>query len=300
MGAGGYGWSWRKSLAVLVLGLCVCLLWPVEALARALVRVFHAVPGVGRARIQFIFGSQTVDLGTIGFAQSTSWHSVRTGSFVWRLLTPAGKQLASGSATIGGGAYTIVVLARSQGVSLGVYRDRAGEPGTSLLRVIHAAPELGSPSLKLDSRIVVDQLDYTQATPYLSVSPGIHSLAAMRAGDPMPFLSLKGVRLASGQSYSAIVVGSRGERTRVVVVTDRGPPLTVPSRRDDPQMSSGGEWMTVRAGDSLWTIARSYCGPSAGDETVYRNVVAIWKMNAGRIGTGDPNLIFPGQRLKMP
>jgi hypothetical protein len=33
---------------------------------------------------------------------------------------------------------------------------------------------------------------------------------------------------------------------------------------------------------------------------VEHKLVAIWNMNAGRIGTGDPNLIFPGTRLRLP
>jgi hypothetical protein len=33
---------------------------------------------------------------------------------------------------------------------------------------------------------------------------------------------------------------------------------------------------------------------------VQRKLVALWDMNAKRIGTGDPNLVFPGQRLMLP
>jgi hypothetical protein len=290
--------SLRTSLAPLVVALFLFLLWPAGAFARALVRVFHAVPGVGAARVQFTFGSQTVDLGTIAFAQSTQWHSVRSGSFVWKLLGSGGKVLATGNSTVGNGAYDIVVLARSQGVSLGIYKASAGRPGTSLVRVIHAAPELGSPELKVDSKIVDTSLAFTQATPYLSLSPGVHSFAAMRAGVSTPFLQVSGVHLASGASYSAIVMGSRGQRTRVVLVTDRGAPLTVPAPQQQP--ASGPGWITVHSGDSLWAIARSRLSAGASNEAVYREVIAIWDANASRIGTGDPNLIFPGTRLHLP
>lgn len=290
--------SLRTSLAPLVVVLFLFLLWPTGALARALVRVFHAVPGVGAARVQFTFGSQTVDLGTIAFAQSTQWHSVRSGSFVWKLLGSGGKVLATGNSTVGSGAYDIVVLAPSQGVSLGIYKASAGRPGTSLVRVIHAAPELGSPELKVDTKIVDTSLAFTQATPYLSLSPGVHSFAAMRAGVSTPFLKVSGVHLASGSSYSAIVMGSRGQRTRVVLVTDRGAPLTVPAPQQQPL--SGPGWITVHSGDSLWAIARARLGAGASNEAVYRELVAIWDANASRIGTGDPNLIFPGTRLHLP
>ncbi len=296
-----------RSLAPLLLGFCIWLLWPAEALAQALVRFVHGVPGVGAATVEIATASGTTKLGTISFAQSTAWHSVRSGSFHW-LLVGGGKTLAQGTSTVGNGAYDIVVLARTQGVALGIYRARAGEPGTSLVRVIHAAPELGSPELELDSHVVAQHVSFTQATPYLSVNPGVHSLSAMRPGDTAPLVSVKGVKLVPGVAYSAIVLGSRGQMVRVVTVTDRGPPLTRPApkpRQSTPtkERSSSGSpsgWVTVRPGDSLWLIARRRLGDRASNADVERELVAIWDANAERIGTGDPNLIFPGQRLHIP
>ena len=204
---------------------------------------------------------------------------------------------------MGNGAFTAVVLDRSQGVVLGIYRDRAGQPGKSLIRVIHAAPELGSPSLKFDGHVVDQSLAFTQATPYLAVQPGVHSVAAMGAGHPAPMLSLKGVRLASGVAYSAIVVGSRGQPVRVVTLIDRGAPLTRPApahAKRGSHASRTSPWITVQPGDSLWKIARDRLDPNASNERIYRELVRIWDANVARIGTGDPNLIFPGQRLHIP
>ena len=59
-------------------------------------------------------------------------------------------------------------------------------------------------------------------------------------------------------------------------------------------------WVTVRPGDSLWKIARERLGGNASNAAVWNEVVAIWNANASRSGTGDPNLIFPGQRLRLP
>jgi nucleoid-associated protein YgaU len=50
----------------------------------------------------------------------------------------------------------------------------------------------------------------------------------------------------------------------------------------------------------LWRIASRVVGAKASDSQIEREVVAIWNANAARIGTGDPNLIFPGQRLHLP
>jgi hypothetical protein len=41
-------------------------------------------------------------------------------------------------------------------------------------------------------------------------------------------------------------------------------------------------------------------GKDATDAQVARLVDRIWRLNAKRIGTGDPSLIMPGQRLLLP
>jgi hypothetical protein len=87
----------KRSLAPLVLAVCVWLVWPAESFAKALVRFVHGVPGVGRATVKLHDGAGSQDVGTIGFAQSTAWHSIRSGRFHWT-LEGAGKQLASGTA----------------------------------------------------------------------------------------------------------------------------------------------------------------------------------------------------------
>jgi hypothetical protein len=56
----------------------------------------------------------------------------------------------------------------------------------------------------------------------------------------------------------------------------------------------------VGAGESLWSIARHELGSDAGDAKVARYVDRLWKLNADRIRTGDPNLILAGQRLLLP
>jgi nucleoid-associated protein YgaU len=267
-----------------------------------LVRFVHAVPGVGTATVEVNTGNGAVDLGSIGFGQVTSWRSIRSGGFHWA-LEGGGKKLAQGTSTVGNGAYDIVVLDKTSGVTLGIYKARAGKPDTSLVRVIHAAPELGSPELTLDSHPVVKRLGFTQATPYLSVTPGVHSLGAMRPGDTTPLVTVAGVKFMPDVAYSAIVIGSRGQRVRVVTVVDRGAPLTrpapkAPSGQSTPASSSASS-VVVKPGDSLWSIARHVLPAGSGDPAIEHKVVQIWDRNANRIGTGDPNLIFAGTRLLL-
>jgi hypothetical protein len=284
-------------LAALALG--VWLVWPAQALAQALVRFIHGVPGVGKATVD-IDGRP---MGAIGFAQSTTWRSIRSGSFQWS-LTAGGHTLAGGTSTVGSGAYDIVILEKSMKVGLGIYKAQGGRGATSLIRVIHAAPELGSPELTIDGKQAVKSLGYTSATPYVPLSPGAHSLGAMRPGSSTPLVPGGHVQLLPGVSYSAVVLGTRGQMVRLVSLVDRGVPLT---RKSAPApaapaaaapAASDAAAVVVRPGDSLWGIARALMGPSASDSAVASKVHALWDMNARRIGTGDPNLIFPGTRLR--
>jgi Domain of unknown function (DUF4397)/LysM domain len=292
----------KRSLAPLVLGVCVWLVWPAQSFARALVRFVHGVPGVGRATVDVDDGTGSQVVGTIGFAQSTAWHSIRAGRFTWN-LKDGGKKLASGSATVGTGAYDILVLERGMKVWLGIYKTNGGKAGTSLVRVIHGAPELGAPELTVDGRQAVKSLAYRQATPYVPLPGGTHTLGAMRPGDSTPLVSGAHMSVRTGKAYSAIVLGTRGERVRVVSLLDRGAPLARRAPKAAPASSGASghsQTVVVRPGDSLWAIARRLVGPQASNAAVEHKLVTIWNLNQRRIGTGDPNLIFPGTPLKLP
>jgi nucleoid-associated protein YgaU len=55
----------------------------------------------------------------------------------------------------------------------------------------------------------------------------------------------------------------------------------------------------VQPGDSLWRIASRHLGADATDLETAHEVSRLWKLNEQRIGTGNPDLIFPGQALRM-
>lgn len=290
----------RRSFASLVTAVLVLGVWPVQALAKAVVRFVHAVPGAGPAHLQLSEQGRTTDLGQAAFAQSTQYRSVRAGSFTWR-LTGAGRVLAHGSATLKNATYTIVVLAKGAGAALGIYRDQGGRNGVSLLRMIHAAPELGSPDLQLNGGTVARGAAFSQATAFTTVKPGSYELSAVKPGDTAPLVKGR-VTLAAGDAVTALVVGTRGQRTRVVTVTDRGAPLTRTApvgHRASARRPGGPKTLRVRHGDSLWSIARSRLAGDASQARINAEVRRLWDVNQGRIGTGDPNLILPGQTLRL-
>ncbi len=57
--------------------------------------------------------------------------------------------------------------------------------------------------------------------------------------------------------------------------------------------------LTVRPGDTLWSIARGGLSADATDRAVAAAVTALYAANRQVIGD-DPDLIFPGQRLTAP
>jgi hypothetical protein len=300
----------KSRLATIALALCVWLVWPAQSLASALVRFIHAVPGVGKATVQITpTGGKQVNAGSIAFGQVTPYTSLRAGSFRWS-LTGAGKTLATGTSTVGDGAYDVAILAdpSGSGVSLHAYREAGAPQDTSVLRVIHAAPELGAPMFMVDMQTLANRLPYTHATSYYAIKPGKYELSAMKPwlmkpGDPR-LLDAKRVRFTPGTAYTAIALGSRGQRVRVVRLVDRGAPLAKPSHlvayRAMSHGAAMGKSVMVHSGDSLWSIARRLVGPSATDAQVHAKLVEVWNMNVRRIGTDDPNLIFPGTRLTLP
>ena len=79
---------------------------------------------------------------------------------------------------------------------------------------------------------------------------------------------------------------------------DSGAP-TAPAGGGAPAPQPGGSY-TVRSGDTLWAIAERLLGPGASIAEVAEAVDRLWKLNGDRIGTGDPDLITAGQKLRIP
>jgi hypothetical protein len=79
------------------------------------------------------------------------------------------------------------------------------------------------------------------------------------------------------------------------------PPTTAPVSQptEPPAGPISGPSYTVRAGDSLWSIARRLLGPDASAGRIAREVNRLWQLNEARIGTGNPSLIHVGTVLRL-
>jgi nucleoid-associated protein YgaU len=68
---------------------------------------------------------------------------------------------------------------------------------------------------------------------------------------------------------------------------------------DDRTDTQTGSIHVVRAGESLWSIARELLPARATSAQVAAEVARLWNLNQNRIGSGDPKLILPGERLRI-
>ena len=74
----------------------------------------------------------------------------------------------------------------------------------------------------------------------------------------------------------------------------------MPSQPSDvPGGLSGRSVHTVRSGECLWSIAAALLPAAADNAEIAAEVERLWTLNAGRIGTGDPSLIYAGTELRL-
>jgi hypothetical protein len=194
-----------------------------SALATAKVRLVNARPGSHPVGLKVVLGTAAPPpVGPAAFGQVTPYVNVAAGTAHIGL---SGLQSSDGNPNqvdqqlVDGARYTAVALAKgSKGFELKIYRDGHARAGSARLRVIHAAPELGSPNITLGQRTVAEKLAFKEATPYLSLAPGSYAVAVARPGDGTLFQ--KQVSLSAGVATTAILAGSGGARERLITATD--------------------------------------------------------------------------------
>lgn len=183
-----------------------------SAWATAKLRLVNARPG-SEAVALTANGAPAGDRTAFGGA--TPYATVPSGSVKVAL---GGGANASASATeqlADGARYTAVASARG----LKVYRDADARGRRARLRIVHAAPELGSPNILLGKRTIAEDLAFRDASPYLTVAPGSYALKVARPGASGAIFQ-KRVTLSAGSATTAVLAGSGGAAGRLIVVTD--------------------------------------------------------------------------------
>lgn len=133
------------------------------------------------------------------------------------------------------------------------------------------------------------------------------TVAGLLAGRPLPgrgatrrlVLAACGAAVVAGTSMPAMATGGDGRDLLVGLTLPERAVAPPPQRRTaqppaSPVRTPSGTYV-VRPGDSLWSIALAH--PVESDvEARWR---AIWQANRDVVGD-DPDLILPGQALRLP
>jgi Tfp pilus assembly protein FimV len=77
------------------------------------------------------------------------------------------------------------------------------------------------------------------------------------------------------------------------------PAATPPERHDQAVSLAGRRVHVVQVGECLWSIAEALLPAGAGNAEIAAEVQRLWSLNAARIGTGDPNVLYPGTALRL-
>jgi hypothetical protein len=217
----------RHSGSRVVIGLTLVIVMlmalpAASAFATAKVRIVNARPGGQAVGLKVVVGGAAPpQIGPADYGQVTPYANVTAGS---ASIALSGLSSGGGAQTtqqlVDGKRYTAVALAKgSKGFQLKIYTDGDAKKKTARLRVIHAAPELGTPDIKLGQRTIAEKVAFTDASPYLSVAPGSYTLAVVKPGGDTPVFK-QGISLSAGGATTAILAGSGGARERLIMTTD--------------------------------------------------------------------------------
>lgn len=132
----------------------------------------------------------------------------------------------------------------------------------------------------------------------VAVVAGVSSPALAGTPSDAPFATRSGDRSLVGLPMPDRAVAQTGSRpSPAPVVADR--PTNRPAHRHTPLASAGAVApITVRAGDSLWSIAADRLGPGADVAAIDAAWRELYAVNVDAIGT-DADLILPGLDLEQ-
>lgn len=234
----------RRTLLILFSSMSLLAVSAADASALEL-RFLHAAAGAGPLTLSA--GTRPVD-GPVSFGRATEYVSVPGGSVALSAASEDGRVLAKGREALRRARHTVIATRSDGRVRLRTYRDGRAAGGVARVRVIQAAPELGTIELALDGRRLGRDLAPGDATRYSAVEPGTYDLRATRPGGGGGDLASRPrVSLTAGTASTAFVVGSGGEPTSIVVANDASVAPTRPPATGLGGLSGGAPWALAAA-----------------------------------------------------
>jgi hypothetical protein len=191
-----------------------------SAWGEAKVRFVQTVPGSGTLQLQATEGGIDQMIGRpLAYGKIGSYEDVPAGEVEFDLLQGNGRPISSTREQVrNGGRYTVVAMRDRNPV---VLEDGAGDGGSSRLRVVQAASELGNVDVRLGDDVVAEGVGFGDVAPYTTVAPGAYALQVTSPKDGSMISSRGAVTLTAGTSSTAFVIGTGGEPVETIVAPDR-------------------------------------------------------------------------------
>src|SRR3954469_16452990 len=172
-----------------------------QALASAQVRLVNTRGGSPVSLRVSVNGNPTAAGRALGYAQVGALANVPAGK---ARLSVGGKTVTKRLAN--GRGYTVVAMPKG---SVEVLLDGSATAKQARVRVVHAAPELGMPDIKLGQKTIAQGVKFRSATGYLTVDPGSYPLAVTKPNGGDTVFHAR-VSLAAGTATTVVVAGSGG------------------------------------------------------------------------------------------
>ena len=208
-------------VAALIASLLMLLVGPAaSAFGDAKVRFVQTVPAPGALELHATEGGISARVGhPLGFSRIGSYEDVPAGNVTFELREPEGGSITEAHEQLKNRAhYTVVAMSGKQ---LMVLKDGRADGGTSRMRVVNTAPELGAVDVKLGDQSIAKAIDFGDVSGYKGVGPGAYALTVSNPKDGSMLATRGAVTLTAGTSSTSFVVGTAGEPIDVVVAEDR-------------------------------------------------------------------------------
>ena len=217
----------RHSGSHIAIGLCLAILMLVggpaaSAFGFAKVRLVNARPGSNAVGLKVIVGGAAPPpVGPASYGQVTPYARVSPGSAQISLTgaTSSANQL-SAPARRRRQLHGDRAREGQKGFKLKLYRDGHAQKGTARLRVIHAAPELGSPNIKLGQRTVAEKRGVLERDALPLRTSQAPTSSRSRSPAAACRSSSTASPLSAGVATTAILAGSGGAPERLITATD--------------------------------------------------------------------------------
>lgn len=187
----------------------------------ARIRVVHAAPDTAPVNVTI---DGRVVLSDVQFPSISGYIEVPAGAHTVALApkasTDAAAQITTEANFEAGAAYTVAAIGLAN-VSAEVYRDdlSAPEAGKAHVRIIHTSPDAPGADIELvDGPTLVQNLAFTEASPYLPIAAGTYDLRLVIAGDNTVVVPLPDTTVEAGIIYDVIATG-RLANIQVIVGT---------------------------------------------------------------------------------